>query len=199
MAQIYCVIDCSGSMDPHTDRTISGFNEFLQSSDPESDISLITFCDKVKVLYENIKVKNAPQLDKKQYKAAGCTALLDGIGHAIDLANKYTSKSWADDEKTITILIMTDGEENSSTKYKKKDILESIEKNKKDGWNFIFMGANQDAIKAASEFSIDEGQSLTFTPNNIDTAFRSASCAINRNRRGQTVHFTQTERDSSNC
>jgi hypothetical protein len=198
MAQIYCVIDCSGSMDPHTDRTISGFNEFVQSSDPDSDISLITFCDKVMVVYENIKVKNAPPLDKKKYKPSGCTALLDGVGHAIELATKYESKNWADDEKTVTILIMTDGDENSSIKYTKPVILESIETKKKDGWNFIFMGANQDAIKTASDFSIDADHSLTFTTRNIDSAFRSASCAINRNRRGETVHFTQTERTVSN-
>ena len=193
MSQIYCVIDCSGSMAPYVERTISGLNEFVQSSAKDSVLSLILFSDTVKVISENIKISDVKPLTSSSYRPHGATALLDGIGHAIELADRFESKSWADDG-SIIILIMTDGEENASTKYTKTLINKLITKKKLLGWNFIFMGANQDAIRTASEFNIQEDSSLTFDANNVKDAFRSASQAIDRSQNGGDLRFTPVER-----
>jgi Mg-chelatase subunit ChlD len=196
MTQIYCVLDCSGSMSPYVERTISGFNEFVQSSAKDSVLSLILFSDTVQVISENIKISDVEPLTASSYKPLGSTALLDGIGHAIELAEKFESKSWADDG-TVIILIMTDGMENSSKKYTKTQINKLITKKKLLDWNFIFMGANQDAIRTASEFNIHEDSSLTFDTNNVKDAFRSASHAIDRSQNGGDLRFTPVERNRS--
>ena len=196
MAQIYCVIDCSGSMEPYVDRTISGFNEFIQSSNRGSEFSLILFNDVVDVVYENKMIENVKPLDNTTYIPRGWTALLDGVGKAVELAEKFESKSGAD-EKSVIVLIMPDGQENSSTKYTQPQITSLIAEKKRLGWDFIFMGANQDAIQTASEFSIDQRTSLTFDTNNVSDAFRSASSAIERSQRGDNIYFTPTERSAS--
>ena len=196
MAQIYCVLDCSGSMTPYVERTVSGFNEFVQSSSKDSVLSLLLFSDTVKVVSENVKVSEVAPLTTDLYKPSGSTALLDGIGHAIELAEKFEPKSWADDGSVI-ILIMTDGDENASKKYTKTQINKLITKKKLLGWNFIFMGANQDAIRTASEFSIQKESSLTFNANNVKDAFRSASHAIGRSQNGGDLCFTPVERTKS--
>ena len=197
MVQIYCALDCSGSMEPFTDRTISGFNEFVQSSTKDSTLSILLFSDTVKVVSENVKVSEVAPLTTDLYKPSGSTALLDGIGEAIELAEKYESKSWADDENTIIILIMTDGLENASRKYTKSKINNIIAKKKLNGWKFIFMGANQDAIQTASEFNIQEESSLTFDTANVNDAFRSASYAIQRSQTAGVMSFTPVERTRS--
>ena len=196
MSQIYCVIDCSGSMQPFTDRTISGFNEFVQSSPRNAELSLLLFNDKVTVVYENVTIENVETLTAETYKPCGFTALLDGIGKAIELENAK-QKSWADDEQDITVLIMTDGQENSSKEYTKAKINSLIAQHKFYGWKFIFMGANQDAIQTASEFSIGKETSLTFGCENVKEAFRSASEAIKRSANGGDFQFTQLERANS--
>lgn len=197
MSQIYAVLDCSGSMEMFIDRTISGFNAFIQSSDQSSELSLILFNDSVNVIFENKVVKFVNPLTNLTYRPHGSTALLDGIGKAIKLAEQFESKNWADDEKSIIILIMTDGQENSSKTFTKQYINETITQKKFKGWTFIFMGANQDAIKSASEFNIDEQTSLTFETENVNQAFRSVSNAIERSRKGEELYFTQTERTVS--
>jgi Mg-chelatase subunit ChlD len=196
MSQIYCVLDCSGSMKQYVERTISGLNEFVQSSAKDSVLSLLLFSDTVKVVSENIKISDVKPLTSSLYRPHGATALLDGIGHAIELAEKFESKSWAD-EGSVIILIMTDGEENASIKYTKTQINKLITEKKLLGWNFIFMGANQDAIRTASEFNIREESSLTFDANNVKDAFRSASHAIDRSQNGGDLCFTQVERTKS--
>jgi hypothetical protein len=183
-------------MKPHVERTISGFNEFVQSSAKDSVLSLLLFSDTVKVVSENIKISDVKPLTVSSYRPHGSTALLDGIGHAIELADKFESKSWADDG-SIIILIMTDGDENASKNYTKNQINKLITKKKLLGWNFIFMGANQDAIRTASEFNIQEDSSLTFDANNVTDAFRSASHAISRSQNGGDISFTQIERNRS--
>lgn len=197
MSQIYCVIDCSGSMEQFTDKTISGFNEFVQSSPKNAELTLLLFSDIVTPVYENMQIENVKPLSRHTYHPNGCTALLDGIGKAIELGQKFEPKRWGDDEKTVTILIMTDGLENSSKHYTKEQINNLIAKQKLLGWNFIFMGANQDAIQTASEFSIDEETSLTFASENVREAFRSASQAIERTQNGGDLCFTNLERASS--
>jgi hypothetical protein len=197
MSQIYCVIDCSGSMEPFTDRTISGFNEFVQSSPKNSELTLLLFSDNVDLIYENKTIENIKPLSKDEYVPKGCTSLLDGIGKAIELGKKFEPKGWGDDEKMVTILIMTDGQENASKDYSLQQINTMIARQKLLGWKFIFMGANQDAIQVANEFSIDEQTSLTFGCDNVGEAFRSASQAIKRCANGGDLEFTQIERAKS--
>jgi hypothetical protein len=186
MAPIYCLIDRSGSMSECIDDTIGGFNTFVKNQDPETVISLTLFDHETNTMYKT-SVKDAPILDKKTFVPRGSTALLDSIGYII--------KSVPSDEIPV-IVILTDGQENSSKKYTKFHINDLITEKKKLGWNFVFLAANQDAIESAGELGIPADSSLTFETKTVETALRSASEAIRRQRGGR-IEFSQLERTES--
>jgi hypothetical protein len=184
---VHCVLDRSGSMADCVSDTIGGFNTFLKEQDPDTVLSLTLFDNEIKHVYKKA-VRDIEPLDTKTYVPRGGTALLDAIGCVI--------KSVPIDE-TPSIVILTDGIENSSKKYSKLHINDLIEEKKKSGWTFVFLAANQDAIQSASEIGIPEHSALTFDTRNVSPAFRSASCGLKRQAAGeaQGVRFTQEERE----
>ena len=135
---------------------------------------------------------SATRLTTTNYRPEGGTALLDAVGHAICIASNCTAD-------TINMVILTDGEENSSKNFDKSVIFDMIEDRKKQGWNFVFLGANQDAIKVAETFGIPENGAMTFDTKCVGSVFRSTSEALERARSGasQGVEFSQFERSSS--
>jgi hypothetical protein len=171
------------------DDTIGGFNTFMKNQPPDTTISLTLFDNKIETLYTK-QVKDAPLLDTKTFVPRGSTALFDSIGHVIKMVPI---------DETPTIVILTDGFENSSTQYTKFHINDLITEKKKLGWEFVFLAANQDAIQAASDIGISESSAMTFSTETVVDAFKGVSQAISRNRTGETqgVEFSQMERASS--
>jgi hypothetical protein len=168
------------------DDTIGGFNMFMKSQPPETIISLTLFDNIIETLYTQ-SVKDAPLLDTKTFVPRGSTSLLDSIGHVIKMVPV---------DEVPTIVILTDGFENSSTRYTKLHINDLITEKKKLGWEFVFLAANQDAIQAAGELGIPETSAMTFNTETVANAFRGVSAAITRSRTGetQTVEFSQFDR-----
>lgn len=187
---VYCLLDRSGSMANCIDDTIGGFNTFLKAQPPDIIISLTLFDHEVETLYTQ-PAKDAPLLDTKTFVPRGATALLDSIGHVIKMISL--------EEVKPTIVILTDGFENSSKKYTKFHINDLITEKKKLGWEFVFLAANQDAIQAANELGIPESSAMTFCTETVGSAMRSASEAITRTRTGETqkVEFSQLDRACS--
>lgn len=183
---IYCLLDRSGSMANCIDDTIGGFNMFMKSQPPETIISLTLFDNRIETLY-TLPVKDAPLLDIKTFVPRGATALLDSIGHVIKMVPI---------DEVPTIVILTDGFENSSTRYTKLHINDLITEKNKLGWEFVFLAANQDAIQAASDLGISETSAMTFNTETIANVFRGVSEGISRNRTGETPHvqFSQLDR-----
>ena len=192
MEATYCVVDRSGSMASCLMDTIGGFNLFLDNQPEGSIISTYLFDNYVTELNRCQTVEKATRLTRSNYRPSGGTALLDAIGTTLELASNCTADS-------ISIVILTDGEENTSKEYTLEQINSKIEQCKKDGWNFIFLAANQDAIKSANMIGIPEGGAITFDTKCVQTAFRVASDALSRVRSGesQTVEFSQIERTAS--
>ena len=184
---IYCVLDRSGSMKDCLSDTIGGFNTFLTEQDTSTILSLTLFDNEITQVYKKA-VRDVEPLNTKTYVPRGGTALLDAIGHVI--------KSVPIDE-TPSIVILTDGFENSSIKYSKLHINDLIEEKKKAGWTFVFLAANQDAIQSASELGIPEHSALTFNTRNVKGAFRTVSCGLKRQATGETqgVRFSEEERE----
>jgi hypothetical protein len=172
------------------DDTIGGFNTFMKNQPPDTTISLTLFDNEIETLYTQL-VKDVPLLDTKTFVPRGSTALFDSIGHVIKMVPI--------DEVKPTIVILTDGFENSSTKYTKFHISDLITEKKKLGWEFVFLAANQDAIQAASDIGISESSAMTFSTETVADAFKGVSQAISRNRTGETqgVEFSPLERASS--
>lgn len=192
MEAIYCIVDRSGSMANCLMDTIGGFNLFLDNQPTGSIVSTYLFDNYITELNRCEDVEKATRLTTTNYRPAGGTALLDAIGHTLELASNCTAES-------VSIVILTDGEENTSKNYTLNDINKKIEISKENGWNFIFLAANQDAIKSANLIGIPEGGAITFDTKCVQTAFRVASDALSRVRSGesQTVEFSQIERTSS--
>lgn len=198
--QIHFVLDRSGSMWEIIGDTIGGFNTFLQAQQNDQNgecfMNLYQFDHEYQVTYQNVPVKEVELLNKESYVPRGQTALLDAIGRTIS----FVKAEGHTDTKNI-VVILTDGHENSSKEFNYKTISKMIEEKEKAGWEFVFLGANQDAIKTAAGLGIKQNSAMTYaqTPQNMRACFSGLSNAISRARSGETenISFTQEERSMS--
>ncbi len=176
---IHFVLDKSGSMGVVCDSTISGFNEYVQTlkNDKKSkyNFTLTLFDTEVSNKYLNKPLKDVKKLTKKTYEPSGMTALYDAACMTIEKARKKFNKK----DKNI-VVVMTDGEENSSKEYTQKDfkkLVKTVEKDK--NWTFVYLGANQDAWLNAEKFGFSRGCTVNLVQTNAGTqsAFRNVADA----------------------
>ena len=175
MTELVFLLDNSGSMHGLESDTIGGFNAMIekQKKEPEQTlVSVVTFNSVSRVIYDRVPLERIPVMTDKDYRTGGSTALLDAIGDSIRYIShlhKSMPRSQAP-EKTIFV-ITTDGMENSSRKYTYADIRKKIEKRKnKYGWEFLFLGANIDAIAEAGRFGIDADHAANYKCDPAGTA-----------------------------
>ena len=169
MSKIECVfiLDRSGSMAGLESDTIAGFNGLLNKQRNEEGEALITtvlFDHEYELLHDRINIKSIQNISEKEYYVRGSTALLDAIGLTIyKIGNVQKMTRIEDRADKVLFVITTDGMENSSRKYNFAKIRHMIENQKrKYQWEFIFMGANMDAIGMASKFGIDSNRAVNF-------------------------------------
>ena len=161
LTELVFILDESGSMSDLIDDTIGGFNSLIRkqkNEDGEALVSTVFFSNGSKVVHDRVTIDCVPELTSNDYVPSGCTALLDAVGDAVrHIANihKYARKEDIP-EKTLFV-ITTDGMENASRKYSHKDVKKLIERvQEENGWEFVFLGANIDAIAEASRIGICE-------------------------------------------
>lgn len=199
--QVYIVLDRSGSMASCVQDTLGGLQYFLDSLDDSARVTLLLFNQTTEVLYRDAPKENLVPLTPQKYRPHGGTALMDAIGETIKMAEIHEPRSWADQEdNTVSIVILTDGEENSSRAYTHAHVAGLINYRRTQEWNFVFLGANQDAIMRASTLNIPPSSAMTFSQEMVDTAMRSAADALNRMVSGESpdIEFSQEERMASN-
>ena len=167
MTEIIFILDRSGSMEGLEADTIGGFNSMMrkQASEPgDALVSTLLFDNDVEVIHDRLNIKDVPEITSKEYYVRGCTALLDAVGGAIkhiSMIHKYARKEDIP-EKTLFI-ITTDGMENASRLYSYEDVRSMVEHQKsKHGWEFIFLGANIDAVAEASRYGIDSSMAVNY-------------------------------------
>jgi len=167
LTEIVFILDRSGSMCGLEKDTIGGFNSFInkqKKNEGEAYVSTVLFDHERIVLHDRVDIREIHDMTERDYSVRGMTALLDAIGssiHHIANIHKYAREEDVP-EKTI-FLIITDGYENASKEYTYRKVKEMIENEKeKHGWEFIFMGANIDAVGEASKFGIEADRSVTF-------------------------------------
>jgi uncharacterized protein YegL len=195
------VLDESGSMHPTKRDTLGSLNSFHdeQSGEyhPASPFVIHTFSNNVRIAHNKFLCDS---LKDFQYKPSGATALYDAIKESISHAEKEISKMSQKPENTF-IIILTDGAENSSTECSLNEVKNLFSKYKELGWQFIFLGANQDAIISGAAMGLERGQCLSFnqTPHAQVSAMKSVSQAVRRQctNESQKVEFNDEERMES--
>lgn len=175
LTEVVFILDRSGSMSGLEADTIGGFNSMIQKQkkeEGEAYISTILFDDQSEVLYDRVPVGKVEPMNDSQYYVRGCTALLDAIGGAIHhIANVHKYAREEDRPEKTLFIITTDGMENSSRQYSYNKVKKMVQKEKeKYGWEFLFLGANMDAVEVAGRFGIGADRALNYQCDSQGTA-----------------------------
>ena len=185
--ELVLILDKSGSMSGLENDTIGGFNSMLEKQktvDGECRITTVLFDNTYTLLHDRIDIQAVSPMTNAEYSVGGSTALLDAIGLTINKlvsVQKNTSEDYRADK--VMFVIITDGEENSSRKYSVDKVRSMIEHEKKKyGWEFIFLGANIDAVQTAQRFGIDADRAVDYVPDakgtqlNFEAMAKTVAC-----------------------
>jgi hypothetical protein len=195
------VVDKSGSMEDVLHQTITGYNEQLQQIQiiqkefPEQliAIGLTTFNGQVDHQYYGVPVDNAEWLSAVKYKPNGSTSLLDAIGTSVQILEQQQLLEAPVFDTTFVVIILTDGYENSSTKFNKEDIRRTISRLQETGkWTFSFISATLDAVNIARDMDIRSANSYQFSKDGMkkevwDKVSKSVRSYATRKRGGENL------------
>lgn len=190
--ELVVILDRSGSMQRLAEDTIGGFNSLIENQrklEGKCTVTTVLFDNKVEILYQGKDIKEVPTLTSKEYFARGSTALLDAIGITINETNSKISSMKEEKPNKVLVAITTDGLENSSNEYSYSSIKSLIEEKKKLGWDFIFLGANIDAIGEANKFGIERDMAMNIKATKVGQrhAFESINRAAYNARFSNTI------------
>lgn len=166
MTELVFILDRSGSMSGLEDDTIGGFNGMLNKQRAENEnvnVTTVLFDDKVDIIHDRFPISIVEPLTDKDYYVRGCTALLDAVGESVHKIENVQNHLPEDHRAgKVIFVITTDGHENSSKEYTYRQIRKMIEAKKEVGWEFLFLGANIDAVGEAEKLGINRNRAVTY-------------------------------------
>ena len=167
MTEMVFILDRSGSMSGLEKDTIGGFNSMIrqqQEEEGEALVSTVLFANTSSVIHDRVDVRKVEPLTEREYRVGGCTALIDAIGQAIHhIGNIHKYAREEDVPEHTVFVIMTDGMENASHFYSSDEVKAMVKREKeKYGWEFLFLGANIDAVETAGRFGIGRDRAADF-------------------------------------
>lgn len=186
--ELVFILDKSGSMAGKESDTIGGFNALLKKQKAEEGLAFVTtvlFDNRFELLHDRLDVRFVQPISEKEYRVGASTALLDAVGYTIyKTEEKMRASLPAGEKANVIVVIITDGYENASRRYSYAEIRRLIEQRKEMGWEFIFLGANIDAIGAAADIGIDASRASNFYADQagINANFVSVSSAMSMMR-----------------
>ncbi len=167
LTEIVFILDRSGSMHGLEADTIGGFNSMIEKQKKETGealVSTILFDNAAEVIHDRVSLKDIRELTSRDYCVKGCTALLDAVGGAIHHIGNIHKYARPEDVPEHTLFIITtDGMENASRRYSSMEVKKMITRQKeKYGWEFLFLGANIDAVETAAGFGIGADRAVNY-------------------------------------
>ena len=189
--ELVFILDMSGSMAHLTDDTVGGFNSILkEQSGKEGEVLVTTylFNNDSRMIHDRMPIREVPPMTEKDYRAGGCTALLDAVGgaiHHIVGIHRYARKEDIPDHTVF--VITTDGMENASHRYSADRVREMIRhETEKYGWEFLFLAANIDAVETAGSLGIDAAHAVDYVPDAVGSAvcYETMNLAVGNVRMG---------------
>jgi uncharacterized protein YegL len=194
LTELVFILDRSGSMSGLESDTIGGYNAMLkkQQQEPgEATVTTVLFDDEYQLLHDRINIKGISPITENEYFVRGTTALLDAIGktiHKIHNAQQHTSPEHRADK--VLFVIITDGMENASREYSYAQVKQLVERQKETyGWEFIFLGANIDAIATAATFGISADRAANYHADSQGTQlnYEAVGCAVSEFRTSRQI------------
>lgn len=193
ITEIVFILDRSGSMSGLEKDTIGGFNAMIEKQkkqDGKAYVSTVLFDHESVVLHDRLPLEQIKPMTEDDYTVRGCTALLDAIGGAVKhIENIHRYARPEDVPEHTMFVITTDGLENASRKYNSRDIKRLIESKKEEGWEFLFIGANIDAIETANDYGISADRAVNYNADSQGTGvvFEAVSETVAKFRGGQKI------------
>ena len=190
LTEMVFILDRSGSMAGLEKDTIGGFNSMIErqkQEEGEALVSTVLFSDTSRVIHDRADVRKVEPLTEREYQVGGCTALIDAIGgaiHHIGNVHKYAREE--DVPEHTVFIITTDGMENASHRYTSDEVKAMVNRQKeKYGWEFLFLGANIDAVETAARFGIGQDRAVNFHNDEIGVKLNystvgEAVCSVRR-------------------
>ncbi|MCH5188771.1 MAG: VWA domain-containing protein [Oscillospiraceae bacterium] len=211
LTEMVFILDRSGSMQGLEADTIGGYNSLLEKQKNvvgEAAVTTVLFDDRYEMLHDHAGIAKVDPMTARDYYARGMTALLDAVGKTINhVGNRHKYAPDSEVPSKTVVVIITDGHENASREFSLKQIKAMIERQKsKYGWEFLFLGANIDAVSAAADIGISADRSVNYRADSEGTAenFSSVSDAVRSVRCAMPIdgswkdrierHFRETEK-----
>lgn len=194
ITELVFILDRSGSMSGLESDTIGGFNAMIdkqKKQDGECYVSTVLFDNVSEVLHDRVNLTDIKPMTDNEYTVRGCTALIDAIGgaiHHIGNVHKYARNE--DVPEHTVFVITTDGMENASRKYSSDKVKRMIERQKEQyGWEFLFIGANIDAVETAAQYGIDRDRAVNYNADEVGTQilYESVSAVVGSVRANKCV------------
>ena len=190
VTELVFIIDRSGSMSGLEKDTVGGFNSMIKKQKEvkgECYVSTVLFDGVCEVLHDRKKLSEIPEMTERDYVPRGSTALLDAIGRAIKHIGNIHKYAREEDVPAHTMFVITtDGQENSSVSYSAAEIKRLIQRRReKYGWEFLFIGANIDAIETAASYGIEKDRAVNYRADSKGTrtlydSVATAACSLRR-------------------
>ena len=201
ITELVFILDRSGSMAGLESDTIGGFNAMIEKQkkqDGECYVSTVLFDDVSEVLHDRVKLAEIKPMTDKEYTVRGCTALIDAIGGAIHHIGNIHKYARAEDVPEHTVFIITtDGMENASRRYSSDEVKQMIETQKEQyGWEFLFIGANIDAVETAARYGISSDRAVNYNADETGThiLYESVSAVVENVRAHKRIDGNWSEK-----